>query len=94
VPRSLFASPAWAQPVPTPLDQAQPSTRSDDDSDGAEAGADDSGAQVDSFKSVMKKIGKGIKKGAIMMKDVHTGFAPEAEVDDAQPQERAMPEPR
>jgi hypothetical protein len=29
-----------------------------------------------------------------MMKDVHTGFAPEAEVDDAQPQERAMPVPR
>jgi hypothetical protein len=90
----LFAGPAWAQPVATPPDQAQPSTRSDDDSDGAEAGADDSGAQVDSFKSVMKKVGKGIKKGAIMMKDVHTGFAHDAEVDDAQPQERAMPVPR
>jgi hypothetical protein len=80
----LFASPAWAQPVPTPPDQAQPSTRSDDDSDGAETGADDSGAQLDSFKSVMKKVG-------MMMKDVHTGFAHDAEVDDAQPQERAMP---
>jgi hypothetical protein len=87
----LFASPAWAQPVATPPDQAQASTRSDD---GAEAGTDDSGAQVDSFKSVMKKVGKGIKKGAMMMKDVHTGFAHEAEVDDAQPQERAMPVPR
>jgi hypothetical protein len=86
-----LASPVSAQSVPNPADQAQPSTRSDDDSDAVEAGADDSGAQLDSFKSVMKKVGKGIKKGGMMMKDIHTGFAPDAEVDEAQPQERAMP---
>jgi len=33
-----LASQVSAQSVPKPADQAQPSTRSDDDSDGAEAG--------------------------------------------------------
>src|SRR3982074_881647 len=50
-----LASPVSAQSMPKPADQAQPSTRSDDDPDadeaGAdEAGADDSGAQLDSFR--------------------------------------------
>ena len=44
-----LASPVSAQSVPKPADQAQPSTRSDDDSDADEAFADGSGAQLDSI---------------------------------------------
>ena len=44
-----LASPVSAQSVPKSADQAQPSTRSDDDSDADEAFADDSGAQLDTM---------------------------------------------
>jgi hypothetical protein len=49
-----LASPVSAQSVPKPADQAQPSTRSDVGSDADEAGADDSGAQLDSFRQKIR----------------------------------------
>ena len=50
-----LASPVLAQSVPKPADQAQPSARSDDNFDADDAGADDSGAQLDSFKPYPNK---------------------------------------